>query len=72
MNDASIAVESVRGRMEDLGLSFMAAGFESFLGNPRQADETLLDSIRDLICRQERTDRENQAQALGHAASQTP
>lgn len=60
MSDATLAVESVRGRMEELGLSFMAAGIESFLGNPRQADESLLDSIRDLVdleyvARKERT-----------------
>jgi DNA replication protein DnaC len=49
MSDATIAVEGVRGRMEELGLSFIAAGIESFLRNPRQADESLLDSIRDLV-----------------------
>ena len=62
MSAATFAVEAVRGRMEELGLTFMAEGFESFLGNPRQADETLLDSIRDLvdleyIARKERTAR---------------
>lgn len=42
-------MQAMCARMEELGLSFMAAGFESYLHETDRADKPLLDSIRELI-----------------------
>ena len=62
MNETGLAVANLSSRMEELGLSFMASGIETFLADSRRADMTLLDSIRDLVdieysARRERTAR---------------
>jgi DNA replication protein DnaC len=62
MNETGLAVAALSSRMEELGLSFMAAGIETFLADSRRVDMTLLDSIRDLVeieysARRERTAR---------------
>jgi DNA replication protein DnaC len=49
MTGATIAMETLTTRMDELGLSFMAAGLETFLGAPGRADASLFDSIRELI-----------------------
>jgi len=40
---------TLQGRMDELGLSFMAAGLESYLERQSRAEQTLLQSIADLI-----------------------
>lgn len=62
MSEHGVAMEALSGRMEELGLSFMAAGLETFLGAPGRADMPLSESIRELvdieyIARTERTAR---------------
>lgn len=62
MSAASMAMEALTDRMEELGLGFMAAGLETFLGAPGRADTPILDSIKELvdieyIARTERTAR---------------
>lgn len=62
MNDVNLAMATLSGRMDELGLSFMASGLESFLDDPKRADATLLDSVRELVdleyvARKERTAR---------------
>jgi DNA replication protein DnaC len=62
MSANSMAMETLTGRMEELGLGFMAAGLETFLGASGRADAPILDSIRELvdieyIARTERTAR---------------
>jgi len=57
-----IAMAQLSGRMEELGLGFMAAGLATFLDTTGRADTPLVDSIRDLIdleylARSERTAR---------------
>ena len=47
MRNAEFAMASEK--MEALGLSFMAAGLESFLSEQGRADKTLLSSVLDLI-----------------------
>jgi len=49
MNENTLAMQRLTGRMEELGLSFMAAGIGSFLGASGRADMSLLDSIKELI-----------------------
>jgi DNA replication protein DnaC len=49
MTEHTIAMETITDRMEELGLSFMAAGLASFLGSSGRADVTLFDSIRELV-----------------------
>ena len=62
MNEIGLAVAALSSRMEELGLTFMASGIETFLDDARRADMTLLDSLRDLVdieysARRERTTR---------------
>lgn len=62
MNETGLAVAALSSRMDELGLSFMAAGIETFLADSRRADMTLLESLKDLIeieysARRERTAR---------------
>jgi DNA replication protein DnaC len=62
MTEHAIAMETITGRMEELGLGFMAAGLVTFLGSSGRADVTLFDSIRELVdieyvARSERTAR---------------
>jgi DNA replication protein DnaC len=45
----TIAMETLTGRMEELGLCFMSAGLATFLGAPGRADTALVDSIRELV-----------------------
>jgi DNA replication protein DnaC len=40
---------ALQGRMDELGLSFMAAGLESYLERQSRVEQTLLQSIADLI-----------------------
>jgi DNA replication protein DnaC len=42
-------VETVESRMRDLGLEFMAAGLESFLESQTRQDNTLAQSLADLM-----------------------
>jgi DNA replication protein DnaC len=44
-----LTVQTVMGRMEELGLGFMAAGFESYLADKSREDVPLIDAIADLI-----------------------
>jgi len=44
-----VKMESVTSRMEELGLSFMAAGLESFLAEKSRKDAPLTEAIADLI-----------------------
>jgi DNA replication protein DnaC len=44
-----IALEQVKSRMEELGLSFMAAGLDSFLSDQSRREDTLLSVLTDLI-----------------------
>jgi DNA replication protein DnaC len=62
MNENTLAMETLTGRMEELGLGFIAAGLATFLGASGRADAPLVDSIRELIeleyfARRERTAR---------------
>lgn len=62
MNETGLAVAALSSRMEELGLSFMASGLETFLADSRRPDMTLFDSVRDLVdieysARRERTAR---------------
>jgi DNA replication protein DnaC len=45
----NVKLITLKERMEELGLSFMAAGFDSFLEEQARNDNTLLDRIYDLI-----------------------
>jgi DNA replication protein DnaC len=45
----TVAMETLTGRMEELGLGFMSAGLATFLGAPGRGDTPLVDSIRELI-----------------------
>ena len=49
MNEVSLSIATLSGRMEELGLSFMAANIESFLADSGRGDMTLLESVRDLV-----------------------
>jgi DNA replication protein DnaC len=44
-----LTVQTVTDRMEELGLLFMAAGFESYLSDKSREDIPLVDAIADLI-----------------------
>ena len=44
-----VKIMTLKTRMEDLGLSFMAAGFNSFLEEQPRNDHTLLERVYDLI-----------------------
>ena len=44
-----LTVQTVTDRMEELGLLFMAAGFESYLAEKSRDDVPLVDAIADLI-----------------------
>lgn len=44
-----VRLETLKFRMEDLGLSFMAAGFDSYLEEQSRNDNTLLERIYDLV-----------------------
>jgi DNA replication protein DnaC len=44
-----LTVQTVTDRMEELGLLFMAAGFESYLADKSREDIPLVDAIADLI-----------------------
>jgi DNA replication protein DnaC len=62
MNDTSLEIAALGSRMEELGLSFMASGLESFLADEARAQTTLLASVRNLVdleyvARKERTAR---------------
>ena len=62
MNEPGLAVAALSSRMDELGLTFMSAGIETFLADARRNDMTLLDSLKDLIeieyaARRERTAR---------------
>ncbi|NLD51173.1 MAG: ATP-binding protein [Clostridiaceae bacterium] len=45
----NITTELVKERMEKLGLSFMAAGFDSFLNDQSRREDSLLEVLTDLI-----------------------
>ncbi len=45
----NITTELVKERMEKLGLSFMAAGFDSFLSDQSRREDSLLEVLTDLI-----------------------
>lgn len=62
MNEVPLSVAALSGELEELGLSFMAAGLESFLADPRRGELTLVESLRELVgienaSRRERTAR---------------
>jgi DNA replication protein DnaC len=62
MNERNLAFATITARMDELGLGFMAAGLETFLGAPGRADTPLFESIQELIdleyiARNERTAR---------------
>jgi DNA replication protein DnaC len=44
-----ISMQTMITRMEELGLSFMAAGFESYLADASRNDKPLKDAIHDLL-----------------------
>ncbi len=46
---SGITTELVKERMENLGLSFMAAGFDSFLSDQSRREDSLLEVLTDLI-----------------------
>ena len=46
---SGITTELVKERMENLGLSFMAAGFDSFLNDQSRREDSLLEVLSDLI-----------------------
>ena len=46
---SGITTELVKERMENLGLSFMAAGFDSFLSDQSRREDSLLEVLSDLI-----------------------
>lgn len=45
----NVKLITLKERMEELGLSFMAAGFDSFLEEQSRNENTLLERIYDLI-----------------------
>ena len=45
----NVKLITLKERMEELGLSFMAAGFDSFLEVQARNENTLLDRIYDLV-----------------------
>jgi len=45
----NVQLETVTERMQSLGMSFMSAGLESFLAEPRRQEQTVLDIIADLM-----------------------
>lgn len=49
MNDTSLEIAALGSRMEELGLSFMASGLESFLADEARSQSTLLASVRALM-----------------------
>lgn len=49
MNEVSLSIATLSGRMEELGLSYMAASIESFLADSSRANMTLLESVQDLV-----------------------
>ena len=49
MSAHGVALATLTTRMEELGLGFMAAGLETFLGAPRRAETPLFDSINELV-----------------------
>ncbi len=49
MSAQNIAMAALTTRMEELGLSFMSAGLETFLGASGRGSVSLLDSIRELV-----------------------
>jgi DNA replication protein DnaC len=62
MNETGMAVAALSSRMDELGLTFMSAGIETFLADARRGEATLLESLRDLVeieysARRERTAR---------------
>lgn len=44
-----ITLQTITSRMEELGLGFMAAGFESYLADASRENKTLKDAINDLL-----------------------
>lgn len=44
-----ITMQTITSRMEELGLTFMAAGFESYLAEASRSDKSLKDAIADLL-----------------------
>ena len=46
---SDISIDIVKQRMEELGLSFMAAGFDSFLSDQSRRENTLLEVLSDLV-----------------------
>lgn len=49
MNDTSLEIAALGSRMEELGLSFMASGLESFLADEARSQSTLLKSVSTLV-----------------------
>jgi DNA replication protein DnaC len=45
----NITMQTITSRMEELGLSFMSAGFESYLAESSRNDKPLIDAIADLL-----------------------
>lgn len=44
-----ISMQTITDRMDEMGLTYMAAGFESYLAEASRKDKTLKDAIYDLI-----------------------
>jgi DNA replication protein DnaC len=49
MNEHALAMERLTGRMDELGLGFMAAGLATFLDSNGRADTPVFESIGELI-----------------------
>lgn len=49
MNENTLAISTLALRMEELGLSFMASGLESFVADQARTQTTLLESIHALV-----------------------
>ena len=65
-------LQTMMGRMDELGLSFMAAGFESYLAEKSREDVPLVEAIADLIELEvhttKRTYGKNPAESIGSAS----
>lgn len=49
MNPATLSINALTDQLDELGLSFMASGLESFLADPRRGEATLVESLRELV-----------------------
>lgn len=62
MTEAALSVAALSLQLEELGLTFLSAGLESFLADPRRAEVTMVESLREFMdieasARKERTAR---------------